>query len=170
LTSIYAFQYLVTQNVIDANNNRASSTFYENYTFDFLDSQDLNFTFSTNCQFYEYPTGTPDSLSSYMDYTIDSPSRLINHTIADSIYDAGTEYEMNYLGTHIRLYADGSVPVGGVMLSNNIELGYRWGIYTLHDISMTRVANAYYSLGVLTYNALIFQGSDSVSSGIPCPT
>jgi hypothetical protein len=155
LSTVYSLTYLVTQNYYDGT-NRATSTFYENYTLNFLDNYALNVTATINYTFYRTDCINPYQYLWYMDYIVDSPSRLINETIAYP-----TSLGMNYLGTHLRLYADASVAVGGSMLSNNFELGYGWGnqIQPMPDITMTRLADSIYSIGVVAYDALVFQGT-----------
>ncbi len=69
---------------------------------------------------------------------------------------------MNYTNTHMRLYVPPlGVSVGGSMLSNNIEIGYRWGTYTLHDLTMTRQSDAGYTIGYNTFEVMSFTGTDS---------
>lgn len=66
---------------------------------------------------------------------------------------------MNYKNTHIRLYAPFGTSVGSIMPSNNIEIGYRWGIKpSIHDITMTRTTDVLITIGYNTYNVMNFYG------------
>ncbi len=66
---------------------------------------------------------------------------------------------MNYENTHIRLYASAGVSPGGIMPSNNIEVGYRWGIKpAIHDITMTRTTDIIYGIGLSSFDAMNFYG------------
>jgi hypothetical protein len=163
LSNVYSLTYQVTQYFRDYNGNTATSTFFENYTLNFLDNQAINVSASISYTVYLTSCLSPNQYSWYMNYIVDAPSRLINQTIQTTLTPDNGQ-ALNYNGTHLRLYADGSVPIGGTMQSNNFELGYIWGDQAVNDITETRQGNAYYSIGAVTYNALVFQGSQSEDS------
>ncbi len=134
-----------------------SSEFNEIYRIEFLNDQkidfesELDFKFYTSCTHYSEYNWYFESYTNY-------GTRKIYPTLTFPV-------DMNYENTHIRLYALSGISVGGTMPSNNIEIGYRWGKSTLHDITMTRQSDILYPIGYNTFNAMSFTGTDAGAPG-----
>jgi len=161
MSIIYYYRYHVTQSVLDYNGKTKTSEFDEIYRIQFVDDNKLNFTSILDYTFY-ISCGASNTNSWYFESFVDYGSRLINQTLTYSD-------PMNYLNTHIRLYAPSGIIVGEKMLSNNIEVGYRWGIKpSLHDLNMTRMSDFLYTIDLNTFEALNFYGYEqqlNISTG-----
>jgi hypothetical protein len=151
VSKIYYYRYHVTQNVLDYAGQTKTSEFDEVYRIQFLDDKKINYTSTLDYTFY-ISCGASNTNNWYFESIVDSESRLINQTVTYSD-------PMDYLNTHIRLYAPSGIIVSGKMPSNNIEVGYRWGIKPpLHDLNMTRMPDFLYTIGLNTLEVLNFYG------------
>jgi hypothetical protein len=162
ISKIKFFQYKTTQNVVDYLGQTQSSVFYENYAIPSIDTVTLNLEMNVNFKFYT-SCGSKTEKAWSFESIVDINSRNIDQTLS---YQDG----MNYEDTHLRIYALSNINEGGIMLSNNLELGYRWGIYTLDDLTMTRGANSLYPIGLSTFEVMTFYGTDAkepVSTSLP---